>query len=127
MAESDDPSVNPYYFYTDELIYVTDESSGNEATVGRQFYAQYPDHELIPKLAVMADYGENNVYVLKMWSDVKSNNLPLAGVVVFGVLLLAAAVGIVAYLLTKHYYHQYRVQRRKAVAAMKSQGQSKPK
>ena len=132
MEESDDPAVNPYYFYTDELTYVPDpEAEDGEmaacVTIGRQFYAQYPDHEMIPKLAVMADYGENNTFVLKMWSDVKSNNLPLAGVVVFGVLLSVAVFGIVAYLVTKHYYHQYRVARRKAVAAMKNQGNGKPK
>ena len=112
---SDDPALNALLFYTDELETVGEE--GSEVTVGRQFYAQYPDHNLIPKLAVMRDYGDNNIFVLKMWSDVKSNNLPIAGVVVFGIILGVAAVGIIAFLATKHHYHKFRVARRKAVAA----------
>jgi len=112
---SDDPALNALLFYTDELETVGEE--GSEVTVGRQFYAQYPDQNLIPKLAVMRDYGDNNIFVLKMWSDVKSNNLPIAGVVVFGIILGVAAVGIIVFLATKHHYHKFRVARRKAVAA----------
>ena len=115
-TESESPDENPFLFYSDELETVADEE-GNEVTVGRQFYAQYPDQTLIPKLAVMRDYGENNIYVLKMWSDVKSNNLPIAGVIVFAIILAAAAVLIVAFIATKKYYHTYRVARRKAVSA----------
>jgi len=112
---SKSPDQNRFLFYSDELEYVED-AEGNEVSAGRQFYAQYPDHNMIPKLAVMRDYGDNNIYVLKMWSDVKSNNLPLAGVVVFGIILGAALVGIIAFFVTKRHYHSFRVARRKAVA-----------
>ena len=111
---SDSPDENAFLFYSDELE--TIESDGVEVQVGRQFYAQYPDHDMIPKLAVMRDYGENNIYVLKMWSDVKSNNLPLAGVIIFGIVLAVAAAGIIAFVATKKHYHKYRVERRKEVA-----------
>ncbi len=114
--DSESPDLNNLLFYTDEIEYVLD-AEGNEVSVGRQFYAQYPDHTMIPKLAVMRDYGENNIFVLKMWSDVKSNNLPLAGVIVFGIILAIAAVAIIASIVTKHRYHAFRVERRKAIAA----------
>ena len=88
----DTPSTNPYLFYTDELEEV---SFGEESTiVGRQFFTQYPSKEILPKLAIMADYGPDNKYVLAMWEDVKSNNLPIAGVILFAAVLggLAAAI-----------------------------------
>ena len=125
-VSAESPEENPYLYYTDEIEYIEDEE-GNIVEAGRQFYAQYPEHNMIPKLAVMRDYGENNVYVLKMWSDVKSNNLPLAGVIVFGIVLAAAAVLIVTFIATKKYYHSYRVARRKAVskAAQEKKGNLK--
>lgn len=114
-ASSDDPALNNLLFYSDELE--TIEQNGLEVMVGRQFYAQYPNQNLIPKLAVMRDYGANNIFVLKMWSDVKSNNLPIVAVVVFGVIIGVAVVGILAFVFTKRYYHSFRVARRKQVAA----------
>ncbi|MCR5348143.1 MAG: extracellular solute-binding protein [Bacilli bacterium] len=122
-ASSENPEQNYLLFYTDELETIAVEET--EVMVGRQFYAQYPDQTMIPKLAVMRDYGENNIYVLKMWSDVKSNNLPIVAVVVFGIIIAAAAVLIVGLLLTKRHYHKFRVERRKAVAAAAKENDSK--
>ena len=48
-----------------------------------------------------------------MWQDVKSNNLPLAGVIVFAVILLAASAFIVGGIVVKRRYHKLRVARRK--------------
>ena len=110
-----DPAENALLFYTNELEAIANEA-GDEVVVGRQFYAQYPDQTLIPKLAVMRDYGSNNIYVLKMWSDVKSNNLPIFGVVVFAIILAAAVALILGFVFTKKYYHKYRTARRKAIA-----------
>ena len=107
----DTPLNNPCLFYTDELEEVPD--GDTTCLAGRQFYAQYPPQELIPKLAIMKDYGENNRYVLAMWQDVKSNNLPLAGVIVFAVILLAASAFIVGGIVVKRRYHKLRVARRK--------------
>ncbi|MDY2913871.1 MAG: extracellular solute-binding protein [Candidatus Enteromonas sp.] len=104
------PMTNPYLFYTDELEDIHD----GECIAGRQFYTQYPPQNLIPKLAIMKDYGDNNKFVLAMWQDVKSNNLPLAGVIVFGAILVVAAVGIITSVIAKRRFHKLRVERRKA-------------
>ena len=111
----DTPDTNPYLFYTDEFEEIENEA-GETILAGRQFYAQYPTQNLIPKLAVMKDYGANNKYVLAMWTDVKSNNLPLAGVIIFAIILGAAAAGIISSLLVKRHYHQYKIKRRKEAA-----------
>ncbi|MBQ7994784.1 MAG: extracellular solute-binding protein [Bacilli bacterium] len=88
----DTPETNPYLFYDDvtETIENPYEDDGRTIEAGRQFFAQYPPEDLIPKLAIMKDYGTNNKYVLTMWENVKSNNLPIWGVVVFGIILAAA-------------------------------------
>ena len=109
------PETNPYLFYTDALEEIEDPETGATVTAGRQFFAQYPPQDLIPKLAIMKDYGDNNKYVLAMWQDVKSNNLPLAGVIVFAAILIAAAVGITTFYVAKYRYHRLRVERRKAL------------
>lgn len=117
----EDPLTNPYLFYTDE--YETIESDGASCVAGRQFFAQYPPEEIIPKLAIMKDYGANNQYVLAMWQDVKANNFPLAGVIVFGVVLAAAAVLIVGSIIAKRRFRAIRVARSKA--ALKQQNGKK--
>ena len=112
---SDVPDDNPYLFYTDELEEIAS-PYGEEETVlaGRQFYAQYPPNYLIPKLAAMKDYGDNNRYVLSMWENVKGNNLPIWGVVVFACVLGAVIVFAGAGLVTKLRYRKLRIERRKA-------------
>ena len=111
----DTPETNPYLFYTDEFEEIENED-GETILAGRQFYAQYPTQNLIPKLAVMKDYGANNKYVLAMWTDVKSNNLPLAGVIVFAIILGAAAAAIISSVVVKHRFHKYKIERRKEAA-----------
>ncbi len=105
------PEDNPYLFYSDEI-----EELESGVTAGRQFYAQYPDQNMIPKLAVMKDYGSNNKFVLAMWSDVKSNNLPVVGVIIFAIILAVAAAGILTSVITKRYYHSIKVKRRQEVS-----------
>ena len=111
----DDPFTNPYLFFTDELETIEGEDSS--CVAGRQFFAQYPPEDLIPKLAIMKDYGDNNRYVLAMWQDVKSNNLPLAGVIVFGIILAVRAVVGIGSVVVKRRYRKLRVARRKAAIA----------
>jgi hypothetical protein len=94
---------------------VADETTGDTLLAGRQLLAQYPEQDWIPKLAIMKDYGENNKFVLAMWQDVKANNLPLAGVIVFAVILVAAAVLIAVGLVAKWRFKKLRVARRKAI------------
>ena len=114
----DTPSTNPYLFYTADLEEIT--IGGKTTLAGRQFFAQYPSQELLPKLGVMADYGANNKFVLAMWEDVKSNNLPIAGVIIFAIILGAGAVLIALGLIAKFRTRKIKIARRKAVAAARS-------
>ena len=109
--DSTSPDNNPYLFYTDELEYI--EIDDETVTAGRQFYAQYPPSYLIPKLAAMKDYGDNNRFVLTMWENVKGNNLPVWGVIVFGAVIAAVAGFAIAALVTKMRYRKLKVERRK--------------
>lgn len=109
--DSTSPDDNPYLFYTDELEYI--EVDGETVTAGRQFYAQYPPSYLIPKLAAMKDYGDNNRFVLTMWENVKGNNLPVWGVIVFGAVIAGVAGFAIAALVTKMRYRKLKVERRK--------------
>ena len=109
--DSTSPDNNPYLFYTDELEYI--EIDEETVTAGRQFYAQYPPSYLIPKLAAMKDYGDNNRFVLTMWENVKCNNLPVWGVIVFGAVIAGVAGFAIAALVTKMRYRKLKVERRK--------------
>lgn len=109
--DSTSPDNNPYLFYTDELEYI--EIDEQTVTAGRQFYAQYPPSYLIPKLAAMKDYGDNNRFVLTMWENVKGNNLPVWGVIVFGAVIAGVAGFAIAALVTKMRYRKLKVERRK--------------
>lgn len=109
--DSTSPDNNPYLFYTDELEYI--EIDEQTVTAGRQFYAQYPPSYLIPKLAAMKDYGDNNRFVLTMWENVKGNNLPVWGVIVFGAVIAGVAGFAIAALVTKLRYRKLKVERRK--------------
>lgn len=112
------PSTNPYLFYSDEIETIESpyDEEGYEVEAGRQFYAQYPDQNLIPKLSVMKDYGYNNKYVLSMWENVKGNNLPIWGVVVFSILLAILLAGGISAFVVKMQYRKIKIARRKEVA-----------
>ena len=84
--------------------------------VGRQFFTQYVPQEFIPKLAAMNDYGANNKYVLTMWQNVKGNNLPLWGVIVFGIILLGILSLLGVSIVLKIEAKKIKVARRKEVA-----------
>jgi len=72
---------------------------------------------MLPKLAIMKDYGTNNKYVLAMWQSVKANNLPYWGVIVFALIILAAILFIGSDLIIKHYNKKIRIERRKETSA----------
>ena len=108
------PDSNPYLFYTDEIETIASPYEGGaEVQAGREFFAQYPEQDLIPKLAVMKDYGYNNKYVLSMWENVKGNNLPIWGVVMFSILLLALLAFLLAFVIMKARTKAIKVARRK--------------
>lgn len=78
---------------TETIIYI------EEDNVGRQLYAQYPDVKMIPRLAVMRDFGVNNRLILEMWEVVKASNLPgwAIALIVVGVLGVAGFGGFFLY------------------------------
>ncbi len=104
------PLDNPYLFFSDEEQ-VTYE--GETFYVGGAFFAQYPPQNIVPKLAIMRDYGKENGNVLTMWENVKSNNLPFAAVIVFAIILAAAIALIGISVVTKVRFHKIKVARRK--------------
>lgn len=113
----DTPGSNPYLFYSDEIETIPSPyGEGCPVEAGRQFYAQYPDQNIMPKLSVMKDYGYNNKYVLAMWENVKGNNLPIWGVVVFSILLAVVLAGGISAFVVKMQYRKIKIARRKEVA-----------
>ncbi|MFA5481074.1 MAG: extracellular solute-binding protein [Bacilli bacterium] len=70
---------------TETVIYIEQES------VGRQLYAQYPEADMIPRLSLMRDFGDNNRYVLAMWEEFKSSSLPGWAIALIAVGALAVA------------------------------------
>lgn len=68
--------------------------------VDRELTAQYPSSEILDRLAIMNDFGdEGNVRLLDMWESVRTNPLPMWAVIIFiieGILALAL-IGFVIY------------------------------
>ena len=72
----------------------------DEDTAKRDLAAQYPTKEILPRLAVMKDFGEDNVHLLDMWEQVRTNPLPTWGVIVLvceGAAALAFAIYLVSH------------------------------
>ncbi len=69
-------------FYSD--CYLPFESDGN-ISVGRQFFAQFPSKETILRCSVMEDYGDNNIKVVKLWENFKSNPLPIWAIILISI------------------------------------------
>ena len=87
-------------FYSDcYLPFTYEDEEGVEhqnISVGRQFFCQYPNEETLNRCAVMKDYGDNKKYVMKMWENFKSNNLPTWATVLF-IVIIAGAVALITY------------------------------
>ena len=88
-------------FYAEDYFYKFVDEEGNplldennqpieNVSVGRQFFCQYPSVDTINRCAVMADYGENNKYVMKMWESFKTDPLPLWAIVTFAIIGVGA-------------------------------------
>ena len=60
----------------------------------RQFETQCPDASLLPGLAVMADFGEQNQKIITMWEHVKNTALPLWAyiLIIIAILLIIGLV-----------------------------------
>jgi hypothetical protein len=57
-----------------------------------------------------------------MWQNVKGNNLPLWGAIVFGIILLSGVALIVVFLIGKVRWKRIKVARRKEASASLKQG-----
>ena len=91
------------YFFKDSL----DEYNENDAIlhastdyVGRQLTAQYPSADILDRLAIMNDFGpEGNARLLDMWEQVRTNALPVWGIIVLAIEVVAG-IAFAAYLIT---------------------------
>jgi len=69
-------------------------------TAKRELAAQYPEQGILDRLAVMRDFGtEGNARLLDMWEQVRTNALPLWGIILLAV-EGAGALALAAYLIT---------------------------
>lgn len=83
-------------------------------SVGRQFFAQYPDKETINRCAVMKDFGENNKLVMKMWEEFKSDPLPTGGIIIFAIIIASGAALAGLIIINKVLTNKIRKKRKKA-------------
>lgn len=87
---------NACIFYSDSYLPYTYESESGEILtnecVGRQFFCQFPDEEVLTRCAVMRDFGSQNDTVLKMWEKFKSDALPVWAIVLFVVEIVGGAL-----------------------------------
>ena len=91
------------YFFKDSLSEYTENDAilhANPDVVGRQLTAQYPSADILDRLAIMNDFGtEGNARLLDMWEQVRTNALPLWGVIILAVEVVAG-VAFAAYLIS---------------------------
>lgn len=76
---------------------------------GRLLVAQYPEKDMIDRLYIMEDYGENNQKIVQMWEDIKVNPLPIWIVVC----LIVFVVVLLGYLGSYKLIKAYKVKKRK--------------
>lgn len=90
-----------YFFYDSETERSTLETHDKSDTVfyltadqySRQFDTQYPDQSILPTLAVMQDFGDQNLKIVSMWERVKNTSLPVWAYVLI-IIAVIACVGL---------------------------------
>ena len=98
-------------FYSDCYLPFTNEDGSQNVSVGRQFFCQYPDEATILRCSVMADYGERNIVIVKLWEDFKSNPLPTWAIILI-IVEVGLGISIVGYFwLTKSFKKKLRMKR----------------
>ena len=83
-------------FYSDCYLPFENEDGSQNISVGRQFFCQYPNEETILRCAVMADYGDDNIKIVKLWENFKSNPLPVWAIILI-VSEVVLAGGVITY------------------------------
>ena len=115
---------NLTYFFKDSLSeeYLADAGLTNDNIyivtdpdmAKRELAAQYPEQEILGRLAVMRDFGtEGNARLLDMWEQVRTNALPLWGIIVLAVEALAGiAFGayLISHIVNRKKYKKLRAQ-----------------
>lgn len=91
----DEHDNNDAVLYSD--CYLPFEGETGNISVGRQFFCQYPSEETILRCAIMADYGDDNIKIVKLWEEFKSNPLPTWAIILL-ISEIVLGVGAVSYL-----------------------------
>ena len=108
--EDDGIEYNLTYFFKDSLSdeYLADLGLTNDNIyivtdsdmAKRELAAQYPEQEILDRLAVMRDFGsDGNARLLDMWEQVRTNALPLWGIIILVVEVLGG-IAFGAYLIS---------------------------
>lgn len=94
--------------FTNDHIFI----KANPDRAKRDLAAQYPTKEILPRLAVMKDFGpDGNARLLDMWEQVRTNPLPTWGVIVLvseGVAALAFAIYLVSHKINRKRFKKER-------------------
>lgn len=108
------------YFFKGTLSEHTDEDcifDISAASKGTQFDTQYPDASVLPRLAVMADFGSQTANMLMMWENVKNTALPLwSYYVILGAVIALIGFGIY-HVISRRAKIRRRKERHKAILA----------
>ena len=110
--EVDGVEYNLTYFFKDSLSdeYLADLGLTNDNIyiftdadmAKRELAAQYPEQEILDRLAVMRDFGtDGNARLLDMWEQVRTNALPLWGIIVLAVEAAAAILFAIYFIIRK--------------------------
>lgn len=107
--------------YEYDISYFFGETISEKAIIyteelNRQLSAQFPTLDEINICAVMEDFGDRNTDVLNMWSQVKSNPVPIWAYVFIVVVVLVVA----AFIFIKFMEKKIRISRYKAVNLKKN-------
>ena len=92
------------------VIYISNESGGKHAEI----FAQYPDVNRLPSLAIMEDYGDNQEKIIRMWEHIKAEGMPLWAIILLSCEAGLALVLIGVFVGRKRAEKYLRKQRRKA-------------
>lgn len=77
----------------------------------RMIYAQFPESDMLPKLAIMDDYGNRNDAVLEMWQTIRTNPLPLWAIILLACEILAVIAAITLTVTSKVKHQKLRQER----------------
>lgn len=99
-------------FYSDCYLPFENEDGSQNISVGRQFFCQYPNEETILRCAVMADYGDDNIKIVKLWENFKSNPLPVWAIILIVSEVVVAGTVITYFFLSKRIKKKLRLKRK---------------